>query len=311
MVPVIGATAPPWAPEPLTPARYLGTGTDTCALPSCAKRAEAGVRRPSREPVGRRRSEYSPPSWLRQRPDLGEEVHRVVQDDQLGTRLHAVDGAVQEGGSAFRLHLPSHMVRLFTNLETTTKKKIVNDKCANFPPKSNKTLSDCWMLVVLLAVASDWTGRRSPASCSSHPCCKRRPRRLLPMKSTHGRGELCHRAQRAELWRERGGETLGSGAGKQDSFQASQRRFFLIGRLNNERGFVKRAAAPDFIIQTAVKHIRSEVTRLITTLCNSFELIQIILLHHCIVCPSALLQHLPARWPSRNSVYSLASRGES
>ena len=34
MVPVMGATAPPWAPEPLTAARYFGTGTDTAALPS-------------------------------------------------------------------------------------------------------------------------------------------------------------------------------------------------------------------------------------------------------------------------------------
>jgi len=34
MVPVIGATAPPWAPAPLTAARCLGTGTDTAALPS-------------------------------------------------------------------------------------------------------------------------------------------------------------------------------------------------------------------------------------------------------------------------------------
>lgn len=106
------------------------------------------------------------------------------------------------------------------------KKKLLMINVQISPPKSNKTLSDCWMLVVLLAVASDWTGRRSPASCSSHPCCKRRPRRLLPMKSTHGRGELGHRAQRGELWRERV-ETLGSGAGKQDSFRASQRRFFF------------------------------------------------------------------------------------
>lgn len=35
MVPVMGATAPPWAPAPLTAARYFGTGTDTCELPSC------------------------------------------------------------------------------------------------------------------------------------------------------------------------------------------------------------------------------------------------------------------------------------
>lgn len=45
-------------------------------------------------------------------------MHRVVQDDQLGTRLDPVDRAVQEGGSAFHLQLTSHMVRLFTHLQT-------------------------------------------------------------------------------------------------------------------------------------------------------------------------------------------------
>lgn len=35
MVPVMGATAPPCGPDPLTPARYFGTGTETWALPSC------------------------------------------------------------------------------------------------------------------------------------------------------------------------------------------------------------------------------------------------------------------------------------
>lgn len=44
---------------------------------------------------------------------------------------------------------------------------------------------------------------------------------------------------------------------------------FLIGRLNNGRGFIN-TAAPEFIIQT-VKRIRSKLTRLITTLCDSFS----------------------------------------
>lgn len=126
MVPVIGATAPPWAPEPLTPARYLGTGTDTCALPSCTKSGGEGEETQqgaSQEALIRKLSATLAEA---EETDLGEEVHRVVQDHQLGARLHAVDGAVQEGGSAFRLHLPSHVVRLFTNLETTT--KIVNDQ---------------------------------------------------------------------------------------------------------------------------------------------------------------------------------------
>lgn len=43
MVPVMGATAPPWAPEPLTPARYLGTGTDTWELPSCRTYAKTNI----------------------------------------------------------------------------------------------------------------------------------------------------------------------------------------------------------------------------------------------------------------------------
>lgn len=118
MVPVIGATAPPWAPEPLTPARYLGTGTETWALPSCRRRSseEERVRRWSPIAGDARRGTH-----------LGEEVHRVVQDDQLRTRLDAVDGAVQEGGSALHLHLASHMVRPFAHLETT-KKKFGNDK---------------------------------------------------------------------------------------------------------------------------------------------------------------------------------------
>lgn len=124
MVPVIGATAPPWAPEPPTPARYLGTGTDTCALPSCTQsRGEAAGSQ-----SGGAGAKILP-SCLRQRTNLGEEVHRVVQDDQLGARLHAVDGAVQEGGSAFRLHLPSHMVRLFTNLERAKRKECSGQMC--------------------------------------------------------------------------------------------------------------------------------------------------------------------------------------
>lgn len=42
----MGATAPPWAPEPPTPARYFGTGTDTWELPSCSaevKTSESAV----------------------------------------------------------------------------------------------------------------------------------------------------------------------------------------------------------------------------------------------------------------------------
>lgn len=47
----------------------------------------------------------------------GEQVHRVVQDHQFGTRLHAIDGTMQEWRSAIHLHLPSHMVHLLTDLK--------------------------------------------------------------------------------------------------------------------------------------------------------------------------------------------------
>lgn len=116
------------------------------------------------------------------------------------------------------------------------KKIIVNDRHANFPPKSNKTLSDCSMLVVLLAVASDWTGRHSPASCSSHPCCKRRPRRLLPMKA-HTAEVSCATGRREESSGENEGRRWGAAPASRIHFRPRSDGFFLIGRLNNERGF--------------------------------------------------------------------------
>lgn len=93
----------------------------------------------------------------------GEEMHRVVQYHQFGTRPRSIDRTVQEWHSSFHLQLPSHMVHHLANLKFT----------------------HGLMMMQSQRKANTLTYRKSPALCSFHRCCTQRPHQLLQKKQTN------------------------------------------------------------------------------------------------------------------------------
>lgn len=101
-------------------------------------------------------------------------MHGAVQDHKFGAGLDSIDGAVQERSSAFRLHLPRDVIGLLANLKES--------RCDAASSHIQLLLFN-HLEVFAFIVKQAACHLSSPAYCSFHPGCKRRPHQLLEIKN--------------------------------------------------------------------------------------------------------------------------------